>query len=233
MFRMKTIYITEDHEVIREGVRQYLNLSGFNALGFETIRETEEAIKEQVPDLLILDVMLPDGDGFSFAQRLYRTYRNFHIFFCTAKIEESDRILGFELGCDDYIQKPFSPKELVLRIEALFRRLDGCMEDSRESIDFNRNGDTLTYDRRGHRILVNGEEISITASEWKIISFLIENAQNLVTRTRIMEECFNYHYDSYDRLVDTHVKNIRMKLGAGNWIETVRGYGYKFIGDRK
>ena len=230
---MKTIYITEDHEVIREGVRQYLNLSGFNALGFETIRETEEAIEKEIPDLLILDVMLPDGDGFSFAQKLYKTYRNFHIFFCTAKIEESDRILGFELGCDDYIQKPFSPKELVLRIEALFRRIDGTIEKDKDSIDFQKNGETLTYDRLGHRILVDGNEIPITASEWKIISFLIENDQNLVTRTKIMEECFNYHYDSYDRLVDTHVKNIRMKLGDSNWIETVRGYGYKFIGERK
>ena len=90
-----------------------------------------------------------------------------------------------------------------------------------------------SFDRHGHRILVNNKEIPITASEWKIISFLIENDQNLVTRTRIMEECFNYHYDSYDRLVDTHVKNIRMKLGEAEWIETVRGYGYKFIGERK
>ena len=230
---MKTIYITEDHEVIREGVRQYLTLSGFDAAGFETIAETEEAIRKKVPDLLILDVMLPDGDGFTFAKRLYETYRNFHIFFCTAKIEESDRILGFELGCDDYIQKPFSPKELVLRIEALFRRLDGNMGEDLESTDFEKDGNTLTFDRRGHRILMNGEEVPITASEWKIIAFLIENDQNLVTRTRIMEECFNYHYDSYDRLVDTHVKNIRMKLGASEWIETVRGYGYKFIGERK
>ncbi len=115
------IYIVEDHEVIREGVRQYLELSGYQVKGFATLRAAREAVASQVPSLLIQDVMLPDGDGFAFVKQLKEKY-DCPVIFMTARSEESDRILGFELGADDYISKPFSPKELVLRVQAVLRR---------------------------------------------------------------------------------------------------------------
>ena len=115
---MKLIYIVEDHDVIRDGVVQYLSLSGYEAKGFGTIESARNGFSEAVPDLLIQDVMLPDGDGFSFAKEVKGRYPRLPVIFLTARIDESDRILGFELGADDYITKPFSPKELVLRIQA-------------------------------------------------------------------------------------------------------------------
>ena len=121
---MKLIYIVEDHEVICQGVVQYLSLSGYEARGLKSIEEARAAFSEAVPDLLVEDVMLPDGDGFSFVKELKAKYPSLPVIFLTARVDESDRILGFELGADDYITKPFSPKELVLRIQALFRRLD-------------------------------------------------------------------------------------------------------------
>ena len=121
---MKLIYIVEDHDVIRNGVVQYLSISGYEAVGQRNLEEAKAAFSERVPDLLIQDVMLPDGDGFSFVKELKQQFPRLPVIFLTARTEESDRILGFELGADDYISKPFSPKELVLRIQALFRRLD-------------------------------------------------------------------------------------------------------------
>lgn len=227
---MHNIIITEDHDIIRNGLVQYLTLSGFEARGCENLEETRAEIEKHKPELLILDVMLPDGDGFLFAKEIKRKNPDIHIFFCTARIEESDRILGFELGCDDYIQKPFSPKELILRVEALFKRISSSNEDNLKTLSFTLKDMNLTYDKRSHRIEINGVEVPITASEWKIISYLIENSPNLISRSQILESCFDYHYDSYDRLVDTHIKNLRSKLGDMGWIDTVRGYGYKFAG---
>lgn len=229
---MKNIIVTEDHDLIRNGLVQYLTLSGFNAVGCSNLSETRRMLSDSRPDLLILDVMLPDGDGFLFAKETKKKYGDLHLFFCTARVDESDRILGFELGCDDYITKPFSPKELILRVEALFRRLDSGKAGEADRMEFTLGQDKLLYDRRGHRILVNETEVPITASEWKIVSYLIENSPNLISRSQILSECFDYHYDSYDRLVDTHIKNIRNKLGNMGWIDTVRGYGYKFAGKK-
>ena len=121
---MKTIYVVEDHEVIRNGVVQYLSLSGYETIGYKNIAEARSGFENKAPDLLIQDVMLPDGDGFSFVKEIKLSHEMLPVIFLTARIDESDRILGFELGADDYVTKPFSPKELVLRIQALFRRLE-------------------------------------------------------------------------------------------------------------
>ena len=125
---MKLIYIVEDHSVIREGVRRYLELAGYKALGFPNLATAREAFSVTTADLLIQDVMLPDGDGFEFVKEL-RKKTNIPVIFMTARIAEEDRIHGFELGADDYISKPFSPKELVLRVQAIFRRIDNSQEE--------------------------------------------------------------------------------------------------------
>lgn len=228
---MKLIYIVEDHEVIRNGVIQYLELSGFEAKGYGTLEEARAAFSSRVPDMLIQDIMLPDGDGFSFVKEVRSKNQRLPIIFLTARIDESDKILGFELGCDDYITKPFSPKELVLRVEALFRRTDGQgSENSARSYSLGES--TMVIDEDEHKLTIDGEIITLTAAEWRIVAFLASNSPNLISRAQILEKCFDYSFESYERVVDTHIKNIRAKLKKEGWIETVRGYGYRFAGKK-
>lgn len=230
---MKLIYIVEDHEVIRQGVVQYLSLSGYDARGLKSIEDARNAFSEAVPDLLVEDVMLPDGDGFSFVKEMKTRYPSLPVIFLTARVDESDRILGFELGADDYITKPFSPKELVLRIQALFRRLDDSSSVSGNVFSYtDAEGNTMTIDDNEHVLTINGTSVSLTAAEWRIVFCLATNAPNLITRSQILEECFDYSFESYERVVDTHIKNIRAKLKPGSWIDTVRGYGYRFSGKK-
>ncbi len=230
--RMKQIFIVEDHESIREGVAAYLELSGYTVSKFALIQEAKSALTHTVPDLLVQDVMMPDGDGFAFVKQL-RGSHEFPVIFVTARGSESDRIMGFELGCDDYIVKPFSPKELVLRVDAIIRR--SCQEkekkESKESI-WTLEGSSLRVDENMHVLLLDEREIDLTAAEWRIFTHLIHNAGSVVSRSQVLETCFQYSFESYDRIVDTHVKNIRAKLGESGlrWIETVRGYGYRFSG---
>lgn len=230
---MKHIYIIEDHDAIRESVAQYLELSGYRVSRFAQIHEAALALSRMVPDLLIQDVMMPDGDGFAFVKQLRSQY-TFPVIFMTARGTESDRILGFEIGADDYIVKPFSPKELVLRVEAIFRRMEMSAQAQKGESKWTITGSILVFDELSHVLLLDGEKVELTAAEWRVLSHLIENAGNLVSRAQILEKCFDYSFESYDRIVDTHIKNIRAKLGdAGSfWIETVRGYGYRFAGKR-
>ena len=229
---MKLIYVVEDHEVIRNGVVQYLTLSGYESEGFKCIADATAGFAHRVPDLLIQDVMLPDGDGFAFVKDIKTKTPRLPVIFLTARVDESDRILGFELGADDYITKPFSPKELVLRIQALFRRMDEGAETSKNQYKYFDGENTLLIDEDIHEIEVNGQKINLTAAEWRIVLYLVTNAPNLITRAQILEECFDYSFESYERVVDTHIKNIRTKLRPGNWIDTVRGYGYRFSGKK-
>ena len=229
---MKLIYVVEDHDVIRNGVVQYLSLSGYESKGLKNLEEAEAVFGEAVPDLLIQDVMLPDGDGFSFVKGIKQRYPRLPVIFLTARTEESDRILGFELGADDYISKPFSPKELVLRIQALFRRIDEADTSHDNVYKYNDGENTMVIDDNEHILSINGTPVSLTAAEWRIVFYLASNAPNLITRSQILEECFDYSFESYERVVDTHIKNIRAKLRPGTWIDTVRGYGYRFSGKK-
>ena len=230
---MKLIYIVEDHDVIRNGVVQYLAISGYEAVGQRNLGEARAAFENRVPDLLIQDVMLPDGDGFSFVKEMKQHYPKLPVIFLTARTEESDRILGFELGADDYISKPFSPKELVLRIQALFRRIDEMDSTANTNVFTYRDADNvMVIDDNEHVLSINGNPVTLTAAEWRIVFYLASNSPNLITRSQILEECFDYSFESYERVVDTHIKNIIEKLKPGTWIDTVRGYGYHFSGKK-
>lgn len=230
---MKLIYVVEDHDVIRSGVVQYLSLSGYEAIGYRNLADARGGFADRMPDLLIQDVMLPDGDGFSFVKEMKGKHELLPVIFLTARIDESDRILGFELGADDYVTKPFSPKELVLRIQALFRRLDqaGEVATSKAYVYMDEENE-LRLDDEIHELTINGDIVNLTAAEWRIVFYLVSNAPNLITRSQILEECFDYSFESYERVVDTHIKNIRTKLRPGSWIDTVRGYGYRFSGKK-
>lgn len=230
---MKTIFIVEDHKAIAEGVAQYLKLAGYESLVFFNLTEAKKALEDKTPDLILQDVMLPDGDGFEFIKQL-KEKKDIPVIFMTAKIAESDRIMGFELGADDYITKPFSPRELVLRIQALFRRIDVNESSDKKQLSLYAGQAELIFNAHQHLVLLNGQDVYLTAAEWRILEHLIVNKGQLVTRSSILEKCFDYSFESYERIVDTHIKNIRSKLGIDNpWIETVRGYGYRFIGYTK
>lgn len=233
---MKLIYIVEDHSVIREGVRRYLELAGYKAMSFPNLTSAREAFRVSKADLLIQDVMLPDGDGFEFVKEL-RSTCDVPVIFMTARIAEEDRIHGFELGADDYITKPFSPKELVLRVQAIFRRLDGAaIEGVSQSgtvagpLFFKAGASSMLFSEAEHRIEMDGVLITLTAAEWRILTLLIENSNRVIPRSEMLQKCFDYSSEAYERIVDTHIKNLRAKLGPAPWIETVRGYGYRFIG---
>lgn len=230
--KKKVIYIVEDHDVIRNGVKQYLELSGYKVEGFATLAEARQGFSKLVPDLLIQDVMLPDGDGFKFVKQLKGQY-TMPVIFMTARVEESDKILGFELGADDYISKPFSPKELVMRVNAVLRRYDHPEKKTENDGHYYAQDHELVLDEVEHTLKADGKMVTLTAAEWRILMYLMKNVPNLISRTQILEQCFDYNLDSYDRIVDTHIKNIRSKLGDGPWIETVRGYGYRFAGHHK
>ena len=226
------IVIVEDNENLREAVRRYLELEGFEVIEFDGIREAERRIKAISPDLLILDIMLPDGDGFLFAKRL-RTDSNVPIIFLTARSEESDRITGLELGADDYVVKPFSPKELVLRVKAVLKRTAGTSADEQLDRASYRIGSSKVQILAGeHRVLVDGVPVTITAAEWTILEFLSSHAPQVFDRVRILDACLESIAEGSERTVDTHIKNIRHKLGNKEWVETVRGFGYRFNGIR-
>lgn len=226
------IYIVEDHEAIREGVARYLQMSGYEVKTFGNLAGAKDAFENLEPDLLIQDVMLPDGDGFAFVRDVRKT-SNCPVIFMTARITESDRIFGFELGADDYITKPFSPKEMVLRIQAVFRRVEAAVSPS-ESTDvsiWTLDGSVMKMDDTAHHLLVDDVIVPLTVAEWKVLGYLARNAGSVVSRDMILLKCFGYSTDSYRRVVDTHVKNLRTKLGDEHeWIETIRRYGYKFVG---
>ena len=227
---MKLIYVVEDHQVIREGVRRYLELAGYKVIGFGNLASVREAFRITKADLLIQDVMLPDGDGFEFVKEL-RASMDIPVIFMTAKIAEEDRIHGFELGADDYISKPFSPKELVLRVQAILRRVDGGQEVETSHKYYNKaESGVMCFDEVEHKVTVNNEPVALTAAEWRILGLLIGNTSRILPRSEILKKCFDYTSESYERIADTHIKNLRAKLGPYPWIETVRGYGYRFIG---
>jgi len=228
---MALIFVIEDNDSIREAVSGYLKLSDYEVEEFEALGGVKEAIASRNPELLILDAMLPDGDGFIFAKEI-RQKSDIPIIFMTARESESDRITGFEVGADDYIVKPFSPKELVLRVGAVLKRT-GTALPQKKTQGWVLGGQMLTTDEDSHKAMLNNQLLKLTAAEWKILLYLSSNGGAVVSREQILDRCLEYSFEGYDRTVDTHIKNLRAKLQNPDWIETVRGYGYRFAGNSK
>ena len=205
---MARIFLIEDNESIREAVTSYLKLENHEVIEFDRIQGVIDAISFKKPDLLILDVMLPDGNGFQLAKQIREDKGKEHIpiLFLTARTTESDRITGFEVGGDDYVIKPFSPRELSLRVKAILRR----NQRSAAVID---------------------KEITLTTAEWNILDYLSSHAGMVINRERLLGECLEYTVEGSERTIDTHIKNLRAKLKSADWIETVRGFGYRFSGE--
>jgi DNA-binding response OmpR family regulator len=226
---MEKIIVIEDNESIREAVASYLRLDNYEVYEFGRLQGVLEAVKMKNPDLIILDVMLPDGNGFQLAKRI-RSISDVPIVFLTAKTSESDRITGFEIGGDDYVVKPFSPKELTLRVKSILKRSSKKERGKEHTGIWKIGNDVLSMDDLTHRTLVNEREIALTAAEWKILYTLAGSPGIVFSRDRLLGECLDYMAEGSERTIDTHIKNIRIKLGTAVWIETVRGWGYRFSG---
>lgn len=228
------IILLEDNENIREALRRYLELEGWQVYDFATISDLSTWLSREGRtvslDLALLDVMLPDGDGFLVGRRLQQT-SGIPLIFLTAKAEESDRITGLELGADDYIVKPFSNREVILRIKALMRRIGAAAEPQPfGGLVFVLDSHMIHLDIPRHRLISNGFAVDLTAAEWLLLCYLAERAGRVCARMSILQDCLESIAENSERTVDTHIKNIRQKLGYPAWIETVRGFGYRFSG---
>lgn len=222
------ILLLEDNDSIREAVASFLTLEDYNVIETSTVIEAKEYISNNI-DLYLLDIMLPDGNGYLLAKDIRKEYET-PIIFLTAKESESERIKGFEVGADDYITKPFSLKELTLRVKAILKRTSNNVK--RETNDlFSLNNHSLEIDMNAHILKMDTVKINLTQTEWEILIYLVENRGVVLSKERILEGCLGYSRESSDRVVITHIKNLREKLGGVNWIETVRGFGYRFLGE--
>jgi two-component system phosphate regulon response regulator PhoB len=228
---MANIVLVEDNSFIREAISGYLQLENHTIIEFGGVNGVFDSIKTKNIDLIILDVMLPDGNGFALAKKIRGKYK-VPIIFLTAKDSESDRILGFEIGADDYVVKPFSARELTLRVEALLKRCHQEEDDLQNDGCWFLTDQKLEIDIHSHKLLLNESEINLTGAEWKILLFLVEREGEVISRSRILTECLNYMFEGSERTVDTHIGNLRSKLGSTEWIKTIRGFGYRFTGTK-
>ncbi len=224
---MKTIYCVEDDLSVRELVVYALKASGFEATGFEDAPSFYQEMKQQLPDLVLLDIMLPEEDGLSVLKKLKANLLTKHIpvILLTAKSTEYDKVLGLDSGADDYILKPFGVLELISRVKAVLRRTSP-LEDSKEI-----RIDSVLLNREKHTVLVKGSEISLTLKEFELLYYLMSNKDIVLTRDKLLSAIWGYEFEGETRTVDVHIKTLRQKLGeSGNLIETVRGVGYKIGG---
>ena len=224
---MARVLVVDDEKLIVKGIRFSLEQDGYEVDCAYDGDEAIERAKEREYDVVLLDVMLPGHDGFEVCQTI-REFSEMPIIMLTAKGEIEDRIIGLELGADDYLIKPFSPRELVARVRALFRRAHQADEPAVEVLDF---GD-LVIDISGHKILVEGKEVDLTASEFKLLTTLARHPGRVYNRMELVEKVLGYDFEGYERTIDSHVKNLRAKLGDDpkkpKWLYTVHGVGYRF-----
>lgn len=219
------ILIVEDEKDIAELVRFHLVRIGFQAEVHYRGLGGLQAIRENPPSLVVLDLMLPDMDGIEICKQLKfnDATREIPVLILTAKSSEMDRILGLELGADDYLPKPFSPRELVLRVQAILRRIDNRGRSGRPVV-----AGPLTIDADSHRVFLHGRPLELTPMEFKLLQYLGDRRGRVARREDLLNSVWGYQYTGGTRTVDTHVQRLRSKFGElGKWIETVRGVGYR------
>jgi len=220
--------------LVVEDDRDILHLLSYNiqAAGFEVATavdgyEALAMVRQDLPGLIVLDLMIPGIDGFDVCKELKRNAetRAIPVIMLTARGEEIDRIVGLELGADDYVVKPFSPRELILRIRAVLRRSTAETAAVSETVW---QDEGLRVDFGAHKVSVDGDEILLTATEFKLFTELIRNRGKVQSRDHLLDRVWAYQFEGYARTVDTHVRRLRQKLGRySDWVETVRGVGYR------
>ena len=225
------ILLVEDERDILEMVQYNLEQAGFDVIPAEDGETALEAVRETLPALIVLDLMLPGIDGLEVCKLLKQDARtrDVPILMLTARSEEVDRIVGLELGADDYVVKPFSPRELVLRIRAILRRMQAEVRDASGTTVEEIRAGPLRVDLAAHRASLEGAPLALTSTEFKLLVTLIERRGRVQSREDLLNSVWGYEYAGYGRTVDTHIRRLREKLsGASDLVETVRGVGYRF-----
>jgi two-component system response regulator RegX3 len=226
----RTILMVEDERSITEPLAEALAREGFDTEVAGTVAEALELARRVEPDLVLLDVMLPDGSGYDVAREL-RAGSGVPIIMLTARGEETDRVVGLELGADDYVVKPFSAREVVARIRAVLRRAgDGAAARGGGAIDIG----PLQLDRARRSATLDGEELDLTRKEFELLELLMSEAGSVITRERLIDEVWDVNWFGSTKTLDVHVSGLRRKLGESSssprFIHTVRGVGFRFSG---
>ncbi len=228
----KRIYIVEDDENIRSMVQYALNGNGYEAIGFGSGQPFFKQLEEAIPDLVLLDIMLPGEDGLTILKRLRQqsSTEELPVLMLTAKSEEMDKVRGLDLGADDYMVKPFGILELLSRIRAIMRRVSRYKNEEKQIAEkqtcYEYGG--IRVDQESHEVVAFGSEVQLTKKEFQLLCTLMENSGHVLTREQLMSQVWGFEYSGETRTVDIHVNTLRKKIGDdGTLIQTIRGVGYK------
>lgn len=236
MAKERNILVVDDERTIREVVRRYLELEGFAVTEAETGPQALSILQDSRPDLIVLDIMLPGVDGFAITRRLRHADDygalaidgDIPIILLTARTNEVDRVAGLELGADDYVTKPFSPRELVARVKTVLRRATAAEVESESPVEFG----ALSLDPRSRSVSVDGGGVSLTAKEFDLLWFLLRHPRQVFTRQQLLDKVWGYEFYGDESTVTVHVRRLREKLEPNpskpSYIQTVWGVGYKF-----
>lgn len=222
---MYKLLVVDDEVKIREVIKEYAEFNGYEVAEAGDGMEAVRMCKEEDFDLIILDIMMPKLDGFSTCKEIKKFKPDIPVIMLSARGEEYDKLFGFELGIDDYVVKPFSPKELMARVNAVLARKNASKSSAGDILKFK----GLEINIPARTVSVDGERIELTPKEYELLFYLIENKGIALSRSRLLSDIWGYDFFGDDRTIDTHVKNLRNALGPyRDFIETIRGVGYKF-----
>ena len=220
---MEKILVADDEQLMRQLVIDFLKPEGYEILEASDGKEALDIYDKEHPDLILLDVMMPGYDGWTVCREIRRE-STVPIMMLTAKGEEIDQLFAYDLGADEYITKPFSPKILVAKIKALLRR-------SQNEQETHEADDGVAIDRDARQVVIDGKNVDLSPTEYKLLNYLMSNTGKALSRRQILNQVWNYDYYGDLRTVDTHINRLRIKLGdKGRYIRTVRGYGYRYDG---
>jgi two-component system phosphate regulon response regulator PhoB len=221
------ILIIEDEPDIRKTLEYNISREGYEVISASSLSEGREKLESASFSLLLLDLMLPDGSGLDLCRELKqdKSLSSMPVIILTAKDDEVDKVVGFELGADDYVTKPFSVRELILRVKAVLKR----GERKSDNMEVQRQFGELKIDVDSHEVFVNDDQVSLTALEFKLLRQLVDRRGRVQSRDQLLSDVWGYSSDVTTRTVDTHIKRLREKLGdMGKYVQTIRGVGYKF-----
>lgn len=223
----RKILVVEDEAPIREMISFVLDQNGFNAIEASDITQALDKVKEPYPDLILLDWMLPGGTGVSLAKKLKQNEytRNIPVIMLTARSDEDDKVKGFDAGVDDYVTKPFSPKELIARIKAVIRRVSPTSLE--EEVEFH----GLKLDPVAHRVAINGNSLDLGPTEFRLLHFFMTHTERVYSREQLLDNVWGTNIYVEDRTVDVHIRRLRKAIsgeGHEEFVQTVRGAGYRF-----
>lgn len=215
------VLVVDDESLIRSVIKEYLIIEKYEVIEAENGLEAIDKVLKNDIDIIIMDIMMPKMDGYTACKEIKKLKNDIPFIFLSARNEEYDKLIGFDLGIDDYVTKPFSPRELVARVKAIIKRV----EKTKEKYEF----EGLILDDLAHEVYIDKEQVNLTPKEYELLKYLIENKNVAISRESLLENIWGYDYYGEDRTIDTHIKTLRNSLGKyRKFIVTVRGMGYKF-----